>query len=100
LFQTHLKQLAAFALRHGLPAIFQHRAFVDAGGLMSFGGSLTDAASINGFYVGRILGGKKPSDLPVQQSTKIELVINLATAKVLGLTIPETLLATADEIIQ
>ena len=100
LFQGNLKQLAAFALRHTIPAIFQSRDFVDAGGLMSFGGTHREAANISGLYVGRILGGKRPSDLPVQQSTKIELVINLATAKALGLTIPETLLATADEVIQ
>jgi putative ABC transport system substrate-binding protein len=100
LFNDQSKQLAGLTLRYGIPAILPDRPFVDAGGLMSYGGSLADASRTAGLYVGRILKGEKPSDLPVQQSNKIEFVINLTTAKALGLTIPETLLATADEVIQ
>jgi putative ABC transport system substrate-binding protein len=100
LYTRRTEQLAALASRYALPAIFPYREHALAGGLMSYGGSLGDGFHQVGFYTGRILNGDKPADLPVQQLTKIKMIINLKTAKALGLTIPETLLATADEVIQ
>jgi putative ABC transport system substrate-binding protein len=99
-FSTRSEQLAALALRHGVPAIFQYRQFVEAGGLMSYGGDLADNYCLTGVYTGRVLKGEKPADLPVMQSTKVELIINLKTARALGLTVPLLLLARADEVIE
>jgi len=93
-------RLAALALRHEMPAIFQFREFAAAGGLMSYGSGSGDQTRLAGVYSGRILKGEKPGDLPVQRSTKVELVINFRTAKMLGLTVPLTLRGRADEVIE
>jgi putative ABC transport system substrate-binding protein len=99
-FNSRSAQLAALALKYSVPSVYQYRAFTAAGGLISYGASLTDAFQVGGVYVGRILNGEKPSDLPVQQSTKLDLIINLITARALGITFPLTLLARADEVIE
>jgi putative tryptophan/tyrosine transport system substrate-binding protein len=100
LFIREADRLAAVVARTGLPAIFNDRAFVEAGGLMSYGTDVANGFRLVGVYTGRILRGEKPGDLPVQQAVKLEFVINGKTAKALGVTIPETLLATADQVIE
>jgi putative ABC transport system substrate-binding protein len=97
---THEERLAAWALRHGMPAVFQPRSAAMAGGLMSYSGSASDVYRQAGVYTGRVLKGEKPADLPVHQATKLELVINLKTAKALGVEVPPSLLARADEVIE
>jgi ABC-type uncharacterized transport system substrate-binding protein len=99
-FNNRSKLLAELTLRHAVPAIYEDRAFAEAGGLMTYGGRTPDMYRIAGAYVGRILKGERPADLPVQQGTRVELIINLKTAKALGLSIPLPLLGRADEVIE
>jgi putative ABC transport system substrate-binding protein len=99
-FSARSKQLAALTVRYAIPAIFQYRPFAEAGGLLSYGSDETDYYHLVGIYAGRILKGAKPAELPVQQSTKVELTVNLKTARALGLTVPLPLLGRADEVIE
>jgi len=99
-FNSQSVQLAGLTIRHAVPAIYQSREFAAAGGLMSYGGNLTDVYRRVGEYTGRILRGEMPKDLPVQRATKVELIINLKTAKALGINVPLSLLARADEVIE
>jgi putative ABC transport system substrate-binding protein len=100
LFLVDVNRLVALVTSHRIPTVYFLREFVVAGGLMSYGADIVSAAKLCGDYAGRILNGAKPADLPIQQSTKVELVINLKTAKSLGLTFPMTMLGRADEVIE
>jgi putative tryptophan/tyrosine transport system substrate-binding protein len=99
-FNGLIERLATLATRHAVPTIYQYNEFTAAGGLMSYRGSVSDSYQLAGSYTRRILKGEKPADLPVQQSTKVELLVNLKTAKALGLTVPQSLLGGADEVIE
>jgi putative ABC transport system substrate-binding protein len=99
-FNGAVPLLASLSMRHSLPTVYQYHQFIEAGGLISYGGSITDTYRLAGGYVGRILKGERPADLPVQQSTAVELIINLKTAKALGLTVPLSLIGRADELIE
>src|SRR5437868_12577690 len=99
-FNSRSKELGALSIQHAVPTIYQLSSFAAAGGLMSYGASLTDSYRLAGVYAGRILKGEKPGDLPIQRATKVEMIINLKTAKALGLSIPLELLGRADEVIE
>jgi putative ABC transport system substrate-binding protein len=99
-FTSRSEQLAALAVRHAVPTVSAHRGFVAAGGLASYSGSIVDTYRLAGVYAARILKGEKPGELPVQQSTKVEMFLNLKTAKALGITVPLPLLGRADEVIE
>jgi putative ABC transport system substrate-binding protein len=100
LFSSRQEKLAALTIRHAMPAIYEFRQFAAAGGLLSYGSSFTAGFREAAVYIGRIFKGEKPSDLPVQQTTKVELILNLKTAKALGLTVPLPLIGRADEVIE
>jgi putative ABC transport system substrate-binding protein len=100
LFANRHQQLANLTMRHAIPAIYATREFADAGGLMTYGASNVDAERLGGIYVGRVLKGDNPANLPVQQAVKVELIINMKTAKALGITVPLSLLGRADEVLE
>src|SRR5262249_28784008 len=99
-FTARSEQLGALTVRHAMPAVYENREFIAAGGLMSYGGSLSDSYRLTGGHTGRVLKGEKPSELPVQRSTKVEMFLNLKTAKTLGITVPLPLSGRADELIE
>ena len=99
-FNNRLEQLATLAFSNSLPVVYEYHQFVLAGGLASYGGSIINSYRLAGGYVGRILKGEKPADLPVQQASKIELLVNLKTAKTLGVTVPQSIQNRADEVIE
>ena len=99
-FMARREQLAALALSHRIPAIYQYRDFAAAGGVLSYGGSLADTFRLVGLYTGRILKGEKPAELPVQQTTRVELIVNTKAAKMFGIDVSVNLLARADEVIE
>jgi putative tryptophan/tyrosine transport system substrate-binding protein len=99
-FNARTEQLAALSLRHAVPTIYHFRPFVAAGGLVSYGSDETEYYRLVGSYAGKILNGDKPADLPVQQTTTVELIVNLKTAKVLGLTVPQSVQSRANEVIE
>jgi putative ABC transport system substrate-binding protein len=99
-FTSNSKLLAELSLRYAVPAIYEYEEFTGAGGLMSYGGNIKESYRWAGIYTGRILKGEKPAELPVQQSTTVELIVNLKTAKALGITVPLSLLGRADQVIE
>ena len=99
-FSSHVKQLAALSIRHAVPTVYQFREFAIAGGLLSYGTSFTQSFRTVGNYTGRILKGERPADLPVQQATAVDLIINQRTAEALGVTVPQALISRADEVIE
>ena len=99
-FTARSEQLAALAFRYAVPTVYENRRFVEAGGLVAYSGAIADAYRLAGVYVARILKGEKPGELPVQQATKVEMFLNLKTAKALGITVPLPLLGRADEVIE